>query len=58
MMAVADKVCTMQIKKGTRSNLLAVAALGAIFGLVVVLFFVGETFLRDTLLSSISEWFI
>ena len=42
MMAVADKYAHDANPKGiARLNYLAMAALGAIFGLVVVLFFVG-----------------
>ena len=59
MMAVADKYAQDANPKGiARLNYLAMAALGAIFGLVVVLFFIGGQAIGDTLTKSIPEWFM
>ena len=59
MMAVADKYAHDANPKGiARLNYLAMAALGAIFGLVVVLFFIGGQTIGDTLTDSIPKWFM
>ena len=59
MMAVADGYAHDANPKGiVRLNYLAMAALGTIFGLVVVLFFIGGQTIGDTLTKSIAEWFM
>lgn len=59
MMAVADGYAHEANPKGIeRLNYLAMAALGAVFGLVVVLFFIGGQSIGDAVTKSIPEWFM
>ena len=59
MMAVADGYAHDANPKGIeRLNYLAMAALGAVFGLVVVLFFIGGQSIGDAVTKSIPEWFM
>lgn len=57
MMAVADNYAHEANPKGiVRLNYLAMTALGTIFGLVVVLFFIGGQSLGEAIASGISPW--
>ena len=59
MMSVADGYAHEANPKGIEKlNYLAMAALGAVFGLVVVLFFIGGQSIGDAVTKSIPEWFM
>ncbi len=59
MMAVADGYAHEANPKGIeRLNYLAMAALGAVFGLVVVLFFIGGQSIGDAVTKSMTGWFM
>ncbi len=59
MMSVADGYVHEANPKGIEKlNYLAMAALGAVFGLVVVLFFIGGQSIGDAVTKSIPEWFM
>lgn len=59
MMSVADGYAEEANPKGiVRLNYIAMAALGAIFGLVVVLFFIGGQTFGEALAKGIPEWFM
>lgn len=59
MMAVADGYAEEANPKGiVRLNYIAMTALGAIFGLVVVLFFIGGQSFGEAIAQGIPEWFM
>lgn len=58
-MSVADKYAEEANPRGIeRLNYIAMAGLGAIFGLVVVMFFIGGQTFGETLTSKIPAWFM
>lgn len=57
VMGVADRYAEKADPKGiTKINFLAMAGLGTIFGLVVVLFFIGGQAIGDTVVNAIPTW--